>query len=252
MPRPYGPRVRPRISPHDAGLAALVLVVGLVGTARAALEQQALLGPLAYGLVGLACLSVIAWRWRPVWAFGVTSPAVAAYLLLGNPWGPILFASMITAYGMASRTTIRTALVAAGTVIVPAVTAFSVAWLVAPGWPPVERLAGWAIVWVGIATAVGVAVRARRLARSRVRVEQARRASSEERLRVAQDVHDVVGHRLAVIAMQSGVALHVLHQSPDKAEESLELIRSVSKQALEDLRAELAQLRGEHPVPRHE
>ena len=65
---------------------------------------------------------------------------------------------------------------------------------------------------LGIATAVGVVVRVRREATSRVRSEQARRAVSEERLQMAQEVHDGVGHGLAVIAMQAGVALRVLER----------------------------------------
>jgi signal transduction histidine kinase len=53
----------------------------------------------------------------------------------------------------------------------------------------------------------------------------------------------VVGHGLAVIAMQSGVALHVLQDHPEKARASLEAIRATSRDSLNDLRRELGMLR---------
>jgi signal transduction histidine kinase len=81
--------------------------------------------------------------------------------------------------------------------------------------------------------------------RIRMRAEQAGRAASEERLRMAQDLHDGVGHGLAVIAMQAGVALHVLERDPVAARRSLEAIRDTSRESLEALRAQLAQMSGD-------
>nr|WP_246221187.1 sensor histidine kinase [Phytoactinopolyspora mesophila] len=60
---------------------------------------------------------------------------------------------------------------------------------------------------------------------------------------MARELHDSVGHGLAVIAMQAGVALHVLERNPDKARETLEAIREASKESLDRLRAELQLLR---------
>ena len=59
---------------------------------------------------------------------------------------------------------------------------------------------------------------------------------------MAQDLHDGVGHGLAVIAMQAGVALHVLERDPAKARDSLLAIRETSRESLESLRAELSRL----------
>jgi signal transduction histidine kinase len=106
-------------------------------------------------------------------------------------------------------------------------------------WPELTSLAAWVV----IPTAVGVAVKARRDATADVRSAQARRAISEERLRLAQEVHDVVGHGLAVIAIQAGVALRVLDREPARARASLEAIRATSTEALDGLRAELEALR---------
>jgi signal transduction histidine kinase len=62
---------------------------------------------------------------------------------------------------------------------------------------------------------------------------------------MAQELHDGVGHGLAVIAVQAGAALHVLDTDPVKARESLEAIRATSKESLEALRAELAHMSGD-------
>jgi signal transduction histidine kinase len=58
-------------------------------------------------------------------------------------------------------------------------------------------------------------------------------------------VHDVVGHSLAVINMQAGVALHVLDQRPDQAATALRAMRQASAAALADLRVTLAPVDGE-------
>jgi signal transduction histidine kinase len=89
--------------------------------------------------------------------------------------------------------------------------------------------------------AVGSLVRSRR----QVHAERAQRAATEEQLRMAQDLHDGVGHGLAVIAMQAGVGLHVLEQDPAAVRSALEAIRDTARESLDALRAELSQLTGE-------
>ncbi len=49
---------------------------------------------------------------------------------------------------------------------------------------------------------------------------EARRRVTEERLRIARDLHDSVGHHLALINVQAGVAAHVLTDQPDAAREA--------------------------------
>ena len=122
--------------------------------------------------------------------------------------------------------------------------------------------AGFATIWLVGAALVGEAVRARhgqeaaqieRAAEAeRTRGEEARRLFAEERLRMAREVHDVVGHSLAVISLQAGVAAHLLETRPQQAREAVAAIRKVSSEALDDLRAELGLLRdadGAPPAP---
>jgi signal transduction histidine kinase len=81
----------------------------------------------------------------------------------------------------------------------------------------------------------------------------ASQAAYQERLRIAREVHDVVGHGLTVINLQAVAALDGLDTCPDQAEVALEAIRTISKNALEELRAALAVLRqpegGSSPRP---
>ena len=69
------------------------------------------------------------------------------------------------------------------------------------------------------------------------------RAVSEERLRLARELHDVVASSFATISVQAGVAVHVLEEQPTQAMEALKAIKSSSKEALGELRAILGMLR---------
>jgi signal transduction histidine kinase len=73
-------------------------------------------------------------------------------------------------------------------------------------------------------------------------------AVSAERLRIARELHDVVGHGLATISLQAGVATHVAGERPEAALEALESIRSTSRFVLDEVRAILGQLRSDETV----
>jgi signal transduction histidine kinase len=75
------------------------------------------------------------------------------------------------------------------------------------------------------------------------RREEADRRIADERLRIAQEVHDVVAHAMVAINVQAGVAAHVLHKRPGQAQTALTEIKRVSGAALADLRATLGLLR---------
>jgi signal transduction histidine kinase len=83
-----------------------------------------------------------------------------------------------------------------------------------------------------------------------------RRSAYEERLRIAREVHDVVGHSLSVITMQAGVALHVLEKErggpvrPDSVTDSLEAIKKTSREAMAELRTTLGVFRDDPDLPR--
>ena len=69
-------------------------------------------------------------------------------------------------------------------------------------------------------------------------------------------MHDVVGHSLAVITMQAGVALHLLDKErtgnprPDQVASSLQAIKQTSREALAELRTTLGIFRADSEEPR--
>jgi signal transduction histidine kinase len=116
-----------------------------------------------------------------------------------------------------------------------------------PGSPP-EFLLLVAISWtVGYAVSQQRGYAAARRAQADREVEQrlaeARRAMTEERLRIARELHDVIAHTLSVIAVQAAVANHVADERPDEPLRVLASIEATSRQALQEMRALLAVLR---------
>jgi signal transduction histidine kinase len=77
------------------------------------------------------------------------------------------------------------------------------------------------------------------------REERARRAVTEERLRIARELHDVVAHSMSVIAVQAGVGHHVLDAQPEEARRALAAIETTSRAALTEMRRLLGVLRQE-------
>jgi signal transduction histidine kinase len=99
---------------------------------------------------------------------------------------------------------------------------------------------------------LGASVRQRRLdAEERVRQAHAmaeadlRRRMTDERLRIARELHDVLAHTVSVIAVQGGLALDALDDSPEVARAAVLAMRTSAREALAELRAALAALRGE-------
>jgi signal transduction histidine kinase len=80
------------------------------------------------------------------------------------------------------------------------------------------------------------------------REELARRAVTEERLRLARELHDVVAHAMSVIAVQSGVGTHVADSQPEEVGKALAAIEVTSRGALEELRRLLGVLRQDSEV----
>ena len=103
-------------------------------------------------------------------------------------------------------------------------------------------VAAWLLALLALAEFVRIRrQRAADLARSRE--DQLRRQASEERMRMARDLHDVLAHNISVINVQASTALHLMDRQPERAREALTAIHGVSKQALTELRGVLGVLR---------
>ena len=78
------------------------------------------------------------------------------------------------------------------------------------------------------------------------RVDKDRHAVTDERLRIAQELHDVLAHSLGVIALQAGVGAHIIDADPAEAKASLLSVAQTSRSALTEVRRILGALRGQN------
>jgi signal transduction histidine kinase len=106
----------------------------------------------------------------------------------------------------------------------------------------------WAAIPVGSAViggawTIGRAVRERRSYAARAAAQLAGQAVTDERLRIARELHDIVAHSMSVIAVRAGVANHLAGARPEEAHEALRVIETTSRAALAEMRQMLGVLR---------
>ncbi len=195
--------------------------------------------------VGLAVIvaGLVVRRLLPRPGYVLVVLATTAFLAAGGPYGPVLLAPALAVLGMATTLPLRSWapwLAALPVMMSAGFWRQPYAGLLDPAiWP--AALFGSAAV---ILPALFVVLRrSRREADVRDREAERDRYVYAERLRIAREVHDVVGHSLSVIHLQAGVALHVLDKQPEQVAASLEAIRLTSKDALAELRHTLGMFR---------
>lgn len=118
--------------------------------------------------------------------------------------------------------------------IAPSRAAFSIDPLSSLGFSWFTISAGWAL---------GRRSRTRREHTEQIAEHRAQQAVSEERLRIAREMHDVVAHSIGVIVMKAAVANHVYNTRPEESREALGVIESVGRAALADIQRVLGSLR---------
>jgi signal transduction histidine kinase len=231
----------------DIGLAALLGVLASGTTVGAAVDHDP--GPLAFTLIAVTAAFLAVRRHWPEVALAGSITSLYVYLYLGLPEGPIYMLPAVAVFFYAFARPLKTVLVVIGALFAVN-TAFQT--FVLGDIPDLWVNASITSVWLGIAAAGGRIVREARHARAREREAERERYRADERVEMAREIHDVVGHSLAVVSMNAGVALHMLEKrgqsAPPEVLENLQAIRDASTRALQDLRATLAPLRqGRHP-----
>ncbi|MFI6320253.1 sensor histidine kinase [Nonomuraea sp. NPDC050556] len=83
--------------------------------------------------------------------------------------------------------------------------------------------------------AAGLAARAAQRSRQNLREAHGRALVAEERLRVAREVHDIVGHAMAIVGIHLNVAAETLQDEPEEAAAALRLAQDVRNKAMADL-----------------
>jgi signal transduction histidine kinase len=94
-----------------------------------------------------------------------------------------------------------------------------------------------------IAWILGISAQQRRAYTARMRAQVATVAVTEERLRIARELHDVVAHSMTVAAVQAGFGEYVFDSDPAQARAALGNIQHVTREALSDMQRLLGVLR---------
>jgi len=228
--------------------AALVVITSQIDVA----DDERGLDAVAYSCLVVAGTSLAFRRRLPAVALMMASAAVGVYAARDYPGGPIWVVPLVGVYSVAGRwrrrRTVALVALALLTVLVPGLVFHR-----SGGGPGLIALVY--VGWAAAALLLGESARARheRIAsldeRARYleqnREQEARRRVAEERLRIARDVHDVVAHSLASIALQAGVGGRLAARDPRQAHDALARIRRASTDALGELRVVLDLLRSE-------
>jgi signal transduction histidine kinase len=240
-PRPRMPRWLP-----DVLVSIVVLVFALAPTPIPDFRPTSALS-LVLVLLPLAILP-----WRRRWpiptlvALLMNFGAAAATGILSPGIGIAIGLAM---YQVTLRSTRRRALVLAACAVV-AVMLLSLLSAIGSVYDP--RAFQFGLI-VALSTALGDAARSRRdyIAAITERAEravrsresEAQRRVSEERLRIARDLHDAVAHQIAVISLQAGVATSVIDDRPDRAKQALATIRGAARIVLGEIGDLMSMLR---------
>lgn len=239
---------------HAPAVAVAVIVgaVAIVGSFGAAENQpdRADLDALAVVLllVGPAALSFR--RRYPVPVLATVLSATLAYLAFEYPYGPVFASLVIAFFGAITRGHRGAAWIAAGVGVASYAGLVGLGDEPAPAFGEAAGVAAWLLVALVVGEVVRVA-RERSVAAERAQAEEAARQEGDERLRIAQELHDVLAHNISMINVQAGTALHLLDERPEQARTALAAIKDASSEALDELRLALALLRnGQQDAPR--
>ena len=240
--------MHPRTVAFDALLAVALAATMVVELWRSD-EPDTRITLLSVAVIALASAPVLLRRTRPGLALVLAMAGLYAVMATVEIYQTVPFPSMVAGYSLALVSSRRTTILA-GLALVP----FVVAAIAIFGHEVITTAElPKNLAFVAAPLLLGSAVRERRAAHDalveraetaeRTREEEALRRVGEERLRIARDVHDVVAHAMVAINVQAGVGAHLLDRDPEQARRTLQDIKKLSGEALDDLRATLGTLR---------
>jgi signal transduction histidine kinase len=232
----------------DAALACLFVLADTAATLGGASWWPSHPGRLAWAMLVLQALadaSLVAWRRTPMLVIAILTGFTLAISLVispagaltpahqGNIWAP--YGTILAAYGpVYYRRDRRTAFAAVGIMTL----------IAARVWDPSQGLIMFAVLRTAIGPLLALYFSARHemLQALRDRAERAERerdllaeqARSEERARLAGEMHDVVTHRVSLMVLQAGaLGITAADEATRRAAEEL---RAAGVQALDELR----------------
>ena len=240
----------------DSLLLALVLVISIVfGLSSEVAGSEREFDALAWVLI-VALNAPLAFRRRsPVWVAWSVAFFTEMYWVLDypdNPTGPSL---LIAIYGLGAHEERPRSLNHFLAIFGVSLTVLVIGVISASEDLPLLAIPVNIIVFI-TAWILGDNVRNRRnylieLEEKASRIEQqreseARRAVSEERNRIARELHDVVAHSMSVMVVQAGAARRVLQTNPGQAAEAMTAIEETGRESLHEMRRVLGVLRSDN------
>ncbi|MER7923003.1 sensor histidine kinase [Streptomyces sp. NPDC096057] len=203
-------------------------------------------------LMGVSCLALLKHRSHPRAAVVVNAVCAVIVIAMGYLLTPLLLAPIMAALYWLATLTDRATLRAYGFTTM-------VALMIAAAFSDsmdhlslLLRTIG-PFFWLLLPLAAGTMTRLRRAylqsvqARAehaeRTREEEARLRVTEERVRIARELHDVVAHHLALANAQAGTAAHLVLTNPQQSKAILTDLTGTTSSALRELKAALGLLR---------
>ncbi|MFU8872809.1 sensor histidine kinase [Micromonospora sp. SL4-19] len=243
----------------DAGIALAVLVAAEIAIATGREDGSVDRDWFAY-LLGVAIAAPLLLRRRyPTVMLYAVSAVLLLFYALDYPGFPPAVVLAVPLYDATRAGRLRWAVpvpvffLTVGTVVLIAHREMPPLELLAAFLPQATTLAAAMLLAALMSSRAAYAAEVRhRLAQAeREREQEAQRRVTEERLRIARDLHDTVGHAIATITVQSAAGLRLLDGEPERAREALVSIRGTGKAALAEMRATLGQLRSDGEPNRH-
>lgn len=224
----------------DAVLAVVVAAVTIVAVVVNSTQDDEPMSAWGWLLLAAQLVPLI-WRRRAPVTVAVVTMAAAALLGMAElPEPPVMFAPLLALYTAAAHRPRSVTVPLAAVIMLGA----AVAIFFGDSTDAADVAVGY---FTGIsAWVIGDTARSQRehtaLLESR-RADAARQAASEERVRIARDLHDIVAHHVSVIAVQAEAAQEVLATRPDRAAEAMASVADTARTALAELRKLLGVLR---------
>lgn len=198
---------------------------------------------IAWLVLGIACLAVFFRRRLPLTVTLVTLGCTAIYYPLSYLDGMVIATLVVALYTLAAVGRP----IAAGIISASAYSTIAISQYVrdfdnlAP--ESLVLMSGWFIAVVAIGGLVNHYRNYRDQSQAAL-ASEAKRQVAEERIRIARDLHDSVGHHVSLIRVQASAALRKARKNPEfSATEPLEIISDTSAQALQELRSTVKVMR---------
>ncbi|TDD14454.1 sensor histidine kinase [Nonomuraea diastatica] len=216
-------------------------------------------GTLELAAVLAGSLTLVAWRRAPLVALPLTTVCMLVFSEHADPGPSAAFPVLVSVFG-AVRAGHRLLAALAGVVYLSVSLAANLATAAPQDTRAITQgttlLLGWFLA-AGVSATVArhrqaylEQVEERAIEAERTREEAALRRASEERLRIARELHDSLTHSISIIKVQAGVAIHLARKRGEEVPAALLAIQEAGGDAMRELRATLEVLRdaGDEPA----